>query len=122
MSSYDDEDDVQDPNATLFDVIISIVLPICLVFGFEVLYRDPLLDVSRSSVPELQDDLKGSGTATLLSWIGFFGSFEALIVYLIICFNILEKPNALYLVSSMASVYWMVHQIKSYYREERLYL
>ena len=34
----------------------------------------------------------------------------------------LDKPTALYLFTSMASVYYIVHCTKSYYREERLYL
>ena len=48
--------------------------------------------------------------------------YEAILCYLAICFNVLDKPTALYLFTSMAAVYYIVHSMKSYYREERLYL
>ena len=48
MSSYgeEEEDDTPDPNAALFDITIGIILPLLLVLFFEVLYREPLFDMS----------------------------------------------------------------------------
>ena len=98
------------------------MLPLCLVFGLEMLYREPLLDVSRRSVPQVQENFAGTGTERLLTVIGTLGSYEAILCYLAVCFNVLDRPTSLYLFTSMASVYYIVHCMKSYYKEQRLYL
>lgn len=53
MRSRDEEDEEEgfDPNQKLFEIVVGIVLPLCLVFGLEMLYREPLLDVSRRTIP-----------------------------------------------------------------------
>ena len=70
----------------------------------------------------MQEDYSGTGTETLLRWVGFFGSFKALVAYLIVCFNVMEKPNSLYIISGTAFVYSVTHIMKSYYKEEPPYL
>ena len=49
----EDEEDEFDPNQKLFEVVVGIVLPLCLVLGLEMLYREPLLDVSRRTIPQV---------------------------------------------------------------------
>ena len=102
--------------------MIWVVAPIVSCFVLEVLYRDPLHQMTMDNVPQQQEDWQGTGTETLLKYVAMFGSFKALFVYLIFCFNHFEKPNALYLISSIAFIYAACHNIKSAYKEERPYL
>ena len=79
-----------------------------------------LLELSKDSVPEMQDDFQGADE--LLKTIVMAGSLEVLLLVLTCTFMLLDKATSMYLWSSSFFVYYFANVLESLYAEHRLYM
>lgn len=64
-----------------FDISKGIVLPLLFVFLIELAYRDMLMEISKESVPEMQENLADSeGFTDFLEVVVIAGSIRALVL------------------------------------------
>ena len=106
-----------------FEIFKGIILPLCLVFFFELLYSQALLDISKQTVPEMQEDLEDN--EELLAFfeaVVALGSPRALLALITGAFVLMDKASSLYLWSVTLATYFIANSLESLYAEQRLYL
>ena len=103
---------------SISDILRHIVLPFALVYGLELLYREPLYKFSLDFAHDLQQSKKAEPFFGAISWLGA-GQFYAFITVLI--FNGVAKPAALYMFSGIVFANYTMNQLKSIYAEPRPY-
>ena len=106
-----------------FDVFRGVILPLALVFLAELAYRDMMMEISKSSVPEMQDDLEGADTFKLmLEEIVLMSSKSVLLLLLACSFMAVDKATSMYLWSSSFFVFYLANILESLYSQQRLYM
>lgn len=106
-----------------FDIFKGVVLPLLLVFGAELIYGTLLLEVSKSSVPEMQEDMEGANSLNgFLEFMVIAGSLGAMLFVLSCSFVLLDKATSMYLWSTSFFIYYLANILESLYAEQRLYM
>lgn len=99
-------------------VLLEVALPLVLVFGFELLYRDSLFQTTLMDVPEMQTKKK---LKPLMTKISAMGGFHATFAVMVVAFNLMSKPAAFYLISGTMFVQFASETLKSLYNNPRPY-
>jgi len=93
-------------------------LPLLLVFGVELAYRHMMLEISKSSIPEMQDDFEGAdGLNALFETVIVMGSLKALLLVLSSSFMLLDKATSMYLWSTSFFIFYLANVLDSLYAE-----
>ena len=89
-----------------WDLLLTVVLPLAVVFGTEPLYRDTLYQTSLDIAPDLQ---KMEEVNFVLKGISRLGKNGAMGMYLTIVFNVTPKPVALYITCGFCFCYYLTN-------------
>ena len=93
-------------------------MPLAAVFLLELLYRNTLLDLSKSSVPEMQEDFdREDGVNDFFEWLVWLGSTKSLCLILTLSFMMMDKASSLYLWSTSITMYFFGNILESLYAE-----
>jgi hypothetical protein len=106
----------------LFKVLKQIVFPLAACFLAELVYRDAMLEFSKDSVPEMQDDFDNDGPNQFQETIVWLGSIKVLLVLLTVAFMCMDKASSMYLWSMSILVYYSANILESLYAQQRLYM
>ncbi len=91
---------------------IGVLLPLMLIFGLEMLYRDTLFSASLKDIPLMQANPKLKPLMQNISWAG---GMPATILVLAVALNLMSKPAAYYLISGVTFVQYITEALKVYY-------
>lgn len=94
-----EKSDSRNLKAVAWDLLWTVVIPLAIVFGTEPLYRDTLNQTSMDVAPDLQKMDELGSTLKVISHLGKGGAYG---IYLVVAFNIMPKPVALYLTCGVA--------------------
>lgn len=101
-----------------FEIFKGIILPLLTVFGLEIVYRSTLLEMSKSSVPEMQDDFEDAdGVNEFFEWIVWLGGTKALCLLLTLSFMMMDKASSMYLWSTSIAMYFFANILESLYAQ-----
>ena len=101
----------------------QIVLPLSAVFLLELVYRKAMLEVSKESVPEMQDDFETvDGLNEFFTTVVWLGSVRVLLMLLTVTFMLMDKASSMYLWSMSFIVYYLANILESVYAQQRLYM
>jgi len=94
----------------LFEVFKGVIAPLLIVFLLELAYRDILMEISKDSVPDLQDNFSDAdGPKDFLEVVVVAGSMKALLLIMCVAFVCMDKASAMYLWSSTYCVYFLAN-------------
>lgn len=106
-----------------FEIFKTIILPLLLVFILEMLYAGALMDISKQSVPTLQENMEGNeDLQQFFEAVISMGSSRALLLILTIAFVAMDKASSLYLWSTTFAIYYVANLMETLYSEQRLYM
>ena len=101
-----------------FELLRGVIIPLLAVFGFELIYRNMMLSISQSSVPEMQEDFQDAdGLNEFLMAVVKLGSIRCVLLILIVSFMLMDKASSMYLWSSSFTVYYMANILESLYAQ-----
>ncbi len=96
----------------------SVFLPLILVFVAELLYREPLWELSLQDAPEMQKKTK---MLSFFRTVSALGKGEVLLGVYAILFNVMSKTAALYFACAIALTNFIMNELKSLYGHPRPY-
>ena len=97
-------------------IIFQVVLPLSIIFGAELLYRDSLFQASLTDIPLMQAKTK---LRPLMENVSLVGGTSATFIVLMVASNLMSKPAGLYLVSGVLFVQYLIDVLKSFYQQQR---
>ena len=93
-------------------------MPLLAVFIFEMAYRGMMLNISKDSVPGIQESLKDSdGIIEFFEIIVEMGSVKALCGLLMVAFMVMDKASSMYLWSCSFFMYYLANILESLYSQ-----
>lgn len=99
-----------------FEIFKGIILPLAIVFLLELAYRKMMLEISKSSVPEMQEDFEGAdGINDFFEWLVWLGGTKSLCLILTLSFMMMDKASSLYLWSTSITMYYLGNILESLY-------
>ena len=95
-----------------------ILLPLAILFVTELFYREPLWQQTLEEVPVMQEKKKLYKFFHTITTMGNFYSF--FLIYAL-CFNLMPRPAAMYIICASTFVHYLNNEMKSIYNQERPY-
>ena len=96
----------------------SVFLPLIVVFLLELIYREPLWELSMKDAPEMQKKTK---MLSFFRTVSAVGKGNLLLSIYAILFNVMSKPAALYFACAIALTNFIMNELKSFYGHPRPY-
>ena len=98
-----------------YEVFKGVILPLVAVFGFELIYRSLMLEISKDSVPKMQENLENDGFMELFELVIYLGGTRVLCLILVLSFMVMDKASSLYLWSTSFAMYFTANTLESLY-------
>jgi hypothetical protein len=98
------------------NVVVRVFLPLSIIFGLELLYRDPLFESTLRDVPLMQAKEK---LRPLMQNVSLVGGMHANFLVVMTAINLMSKPAAFYFISSVLFVQYTTDALKSLYSHPR---
>jgi hypothetical protein len=101
-----------------FKKIASAFLPLIVVFGLEMLYRDSMFERSIVDIPEMQSKHK---LKPLMQNVNLVGSMPVTFGVVVLAINLMSKPASFFFVSGLMFVQFVSRALNSIYSQPRPY-
>ena len=97
-------------------LLVRVVLPLSLIFGTELMYRDSLFESSFNDIPLMQQKTK---LKPLMHNVSLLDSKIVKLPILALCLNLMSKPASFYFISAVIVVHYFSTLLQSYYQQPR---